>query len=128
MKSLLVAMTACLAVLGSAGSVYAAQLTSPSIFAAHTQDIARCAVVNGGATTVAVNMKIIDESGQTIANRSDVINPRGFAFVDVFIPFGVAHACVVTTSAPVADLRAALTIAERIAAFLERPLRSAPLR
>ena len=126
MKALRV-MAACVGVLVFSGSADAATLFSPSIFGAHSQDRAHCVVVNGGTTIVSVVMRIVDESGGTVASRPDVIHPGGFASVDSFIPFGVAHACVVTTSDPVVNLRAAITIVERIG-FTERPLRSASLR
>ena len=123
-----IVIAACLAVLGFASSAVAAQLSSPAIFGAHTQDIAQCAVTNVGTTTVNVQMTILDESGGIVARRNDVVGPGQIVFVETPIPFGVAHACIVTTPGSAADLRAALSIVERIAFGATRPLRSAPLR
>jgi hypothetical protein len=117
----------CVAVLGFAASAAAVQLSSPAIFGAHSQDIAQCAVTNVGTETVNVQMTILNESGGIMARRNDVVAPGQIVFVEIGIPFGVAHACVVTTPGA-ADLRAALNILERLAFGVTRPLRSAPLR
>ena len=122
-----IVVAASVSVFGFAAAAHAAQLSSPAIFGAHTQDIAHCVVVNGGTTTVAVILTILDESGGILARRGDAIDPGGFASVDSFIPFGVAHACIVTTASSVANLRAALTIVELVPGGT-RPIRSAPLR
>ena len=60
MKSL-TTLAACM--LGFAGVCDAAQIASPTIYASPTQNVALCAVSNGGTTAQTVRLQLFNEGG-----------------------------------------------------------------
>src|SRR5215218_734901 len=68
MKSL-ITLAACM--LGFAGVCDAAQIASPTIYASPSQNVALCAVYNGGTTAQTVRLRLFDEGGVIPAPAAD---------------------------------------------------------
>jgi len=60
----LVALAAC--IFGFAGVCHAAQIASPAIYAAFSQNVALCIVYNGGSTPQTVQVQLFDEAGTVL--------------------------------------------------------------
>ena len=130
----LVAATACAGVLVLSSWSQAAQMASPTIFGSGTQDRADCVVLNGGTTTLAVTVKLLDEYSNTVATStcSEPLGAGQFCALSRPIDPAGAYACIVT-AASVTNLRAALVIEEEVndpifGFTILRAIRSAPLR
>jgi len=92
----IIALGACAAVLAPAGVSDAAQISSPAIFGAFTQNTAHCVVVNSGTTTFTVTVKILNESGGVVTSVTDPLAPGEFGPVSANVSSGVAYACTAT--------------------------------
>ena len=125
----LLVMVACLGGLGVVGVSHAAEISSPAIFGGVSQAVASCMVLNGGATTLKVTIKLLDESGGLLrqVNCSSVPTGTFCAIGSTAISSGVAYACTATAGS-VTNLRGALTIHLDHLGGGNQPIRSAPLR
>jgi hypothetical protein len=116
---------------GFASVAQAARISSPAIFAAHTQRTAQCIVFNSGTEPVDVTMKILDESGRLVSGGATfLLRPGVIVPISAFIDFGVAYVCTVD-AASLPSLRAVLVISELHildGRFYDRPIRTVPLR
>jgi hypothetical protein len=95
----LVTLAACM--FGFAGLSHAAQITSPAIYAGLSQNVANCAVYNGGSTTQTVQLQIFDEAGTVLAigNCAGPIPVGQFCnIVKIGISNDKAYACTATVT------------------------------
>jgi hypothetical protein len=103
------AVVAALAIGGVAQA--AEQIASPVVFGNHFQERAECVVMNAGTKPVAVTVKIVDDTGQTVAtsNCNGPLGPSEFCSVVKGIDFRNSFACV--ASAPsIANVRGTLML------------------
>ena len=106
-------LTALMGVWGFTGPVQAAQtLASPAIFGSFSQTTAVCTIGNSGATAVAVEVHIYDESGNIVSGSGSCssIEPHFICSIAAAINFGVAYACSATTPGSTKKLRGALVL------------------
>jgi hypothetical protein len=113
-------------VFGFTSAAHGARLSSPAIFAAHTQGSASCIVFNSGTEPADITVKILNESGGVHHSLRFSLSAGRIGAVSTIIDFGVAFACTVDASS-IASLRAVLVINES-PLNNHRPIRSAPLR
>jgi hypothetical protein len=121
----LVALGACM--FGFAGMCDAAQIASPAIYGALSQNVANCAVYNGGSTPQTVQLQIFDEAGTvlTVGNCGGPIPVGQFCnIVKIGLLNNKAYACAATvTGGNITRVRGTMILQENGHASL----RSAPL-
>jgi hypothetical protein len=120
-----IVLTALACVLGFAGASHAAQLASPTIYGAVTQNQARCDVGNTSAANANVKLSIVDESGNVVSSGCGFVE-AGF-ICSIFannIGSGVAYACVADVTGSPKPIRASFTLWDAS----ENILRTADLR
>lgn len=123
----LVALGACM--FGFAGMCHAAQIASPAIYAAPSQNVANCVVYNGASTPQTVQIRIFDEAGTVIAS-GNCGNPFPAGQFCNFVSGGLsndkAYACAATvTGGNITRLRGSIILQDNIS---HTSLRSAPLQ
>jgi len=119
-------LTAVAGVLALAGVSHAGQIASPAIYGSFAQAHAECVVGNFSDNPVAVQVSILDESGNPVPSSTSCNAPIEAHFicqVTANIANGVAYACSVK-SGSIAKVRAALTLSD--SGFF--PVKSAALR
>lgn len=127
-RSIVWSIAGCL--VGFAGLAQAAQIASPSIYAAFNQDTAECIVRNVGKSNVTVEVNILDESGNVVSsggNCAAPITPGSHCFKRAPIANGVAYACSATAPGSTKDLRANFVLIDDLGSD-ELPLRGVNLR
>lgn len=116
--------------IGVAGVCHAAQIASPAIFGALSQNVAQCLVYNAGSTTQTIQIQLFDEAGTVLTAVSGSCNfptpiPAGefCALAAIGISHDKAYACAARAS-NVTNLHGSITLQENA----NSSLRSAVLR
>lgn len=115
MKSLILS-AACAFVLALGGRANAAQqISSPSIFGNHFQEVAECVVLNSGSKPLAVAVKIINDLGDTVATSScsGALGAGEFCSLARTIDFRNSFACVATAPSTT-NLRGTLVLEQKV--------------
>jgi hypothetical protein len=123
MKSL-TTLAACM--LGFAGVCDAAQIASPTIYASPSQNVALCAVYNGGTTAQTVRLRLFDEGGviPAVDNCGSALPAGGFCSIAKIGLSSISAFACSATAVSVVHLRGSMILQDGS----NTSLRSAPLR
>ena len=106
-------LTALTCLFGVTSLSQAAQtLASPAIFGSHSQTTAQCIIGNSGSTSVSVDVRILDESGNVVSRGCGRVEPNFICEVAAPINSGAAYACSATTPGSATKLRGALALTD----------------
>ena len=124
MKSL-TTLAACM--LGFAGVCDAAEIASPTIYASPSQNVALCAVYNGGTTAQTVRLRLFDEGGvipDPVDNCGSALPAGGFCSIAKIGLSSISAFACSATAVSVVHLRGSMILQDGS----NTSLRSAPLR